>query len=53
MPVKPVLDLIGERESTFVGKAWIPVSTGMTAGALAGVSARLGLDVMSDLYINV
>jgi len=41
IPVKPVLDLIGERESIFFGKAWIPVFTGMTAGALASVSATV------------
>ena len=30
IPVKPVLDLIGERESILLGKAWIPFFTGMT-----------------------
>jgi hypothetical protein len=30
IPVKPVLDLIGERESIFLVQAWIPFFTGMT-----------------------
>jgi len=32
LTVKPVLDLIGERESIFFGQVWIPVFTGMTGG---------------------
>ena len=37
IPVKPVLDLIGERESRPVPKRWTPVFTGMT-----GTHKRLG-----------
>jgi hypothetical protein len=39
--VKHAFDMIGEWESIFSGKEWIPVFTGMTAGASACISASV------------
>jgi hypothetical protein len=46
IPVKPVLDMIGERESKPIPKRWIPVFTGMT-GSPKRLSPEPGVDQFS------
>ena len=48
IPVKPVLDLIGERESMPVLKRWIPVFTGMT-----GSHKRLSPENSNSRFKNI